>query len=406
MTITLRAVTAEEYPDFHAALSLSFGGPEHEDQRELEATITEYDRTIAAYDGTRVVGTAGAFGLTMSVPGADARVAGVTVVTVAPTHRRQGLLTRMMTEQLADVRRRGEALAALWASEGAIYGRFGYGLASTTGPVSLPTARSAFIRAPWWPGRVRLVEPADARDVIAPAYEIARGQRPGRIKRSPAWWNKRLADLPHWRGDGSPLRVAVYEDGGACTGYALYRTHATWGDVGPDGKVDVREVLGVTSDATAALWRYLCDIDLMRTLVVPHEPPDTALLHLLADPRAARLGLGDNLWVRVVDVGPALEQRRYATADRLVLEVSDETCPWNAGRFLLEGAPDGATCRPTDAGPDLSFSARELGAVYLGGTRMSALAAAGRVVEHTAGAVARADLLFGWSPLPACPEIF
>src|SRR5688500_781547 len=137
MTITLRAVTADEYAAFHAAVALAFGGPEREDERDLEATITEYDRTLAAYDGDHVVGTAGAFSLTMSVPGADARVAGVTVVTVAPTHRRQGLLTRMMTEQLADVRARGEALASLWASEGAIYQRFGYGLAATAGHVSL-----------------------------------------------------------------------------------------------------------------------------------------------------------------------------------------------------------------------------------------------------------------------------
>ena len=170
--------------------------------------------------------------------------------------------------------------------------------------------------------------------------------------------------------------------------------------------VEVRELIAATPDATAALWRYVSDIDLMRTVTAPHQPPDTPLLHLLADPRAAGLSVSDNLWVRVVDVTGALAQRRYAVSDAVVLEVTDDTCPWNAGRYLLDGGPDGATCTRTDREADLALPVRELGALYLGGTRASALAGASRVIELTSGAVARADRLFGWSPLPACPEVF
>lgn len=407
MDLSLRTITDDERAAYYAAIQLGFGGAPHEDDRALHAPLIELDRTLAAYDGNAIVGTAGAFSFSMTVPGAQLPVAGVTGVSVVPTHRRRGVLTRMMTSQLADIRTRGrEAVAALFASEGTIYPRFGYGLASVAGHVKLDTSRVAFRDQHPRAGRIELVDPTDAPDVIRTAYDDARRRRPGMVERTDAWWTKRLADPEHSRGDFSPLRVSVHRDGDRCEGYAVYRTRSAWTDGMPDGTVDVREVVATTPEATESLWRYLVGLDLMRTVVAPWVPLDTPLLHLVTEPRALQLRVSDNLWVRLVDVPTALAQRRYATGDRVVLDVVDDVCPWNTGRFALTGSPEDAQCEATDAAADLRLTAVELGAVYLGGTRLGSLAAAGRVEELTPGAVRRADTMFSWSPLPVCPEVF
>ena len=397
-----RQIAPEEYEAYYVRCESTFAGDARPEDMAVERAVFEADRSLAVYDRGAIVGTAAAFSFEFSVPGGYAPVAGVSYVSVQPTHRRRGVATSLMRRQLDDVHEAGrEAIAALWASEASIYGRYGYGLTALGGAVDLDLRHAAFHRPV--AGEVRAIPTTDLPKLGGPAYERFRARRPGVFARDDDWWAHRLHDPEHHRSGATALRAAVTEDG---DGYALYALKPEWPDGTPSGTVTVRELVAATPAAEAALWRFLLDHDLMGKLTTWNLPADTALLHLLADPRRARMRLRDNLWARLVDVPKALAQRRYATEGDVVLEVADEFCPWNAGRYALSGGPGGATCSPTTAPAGLTLSSTELGAAYFGGTRLTALHDAGRVGELTPGALRRADTMFGWSPLPWCPQVF
>lgn len=395
----LRALRAEELPDAIADVELAFGGAPHEADTALDLTVLDPARTLAVLDGGRAVATAVSFLLPMTVPGAVLTVGGVSWVSVAPTHRRQGLLTASMTRLLDDLHEEGTGVAALWATEGAIYQRFGFGPAAWNAAFEVP-ARAPFVR-PVETAGLRLVEPAGAP--LAASYDVVAGRTPGWWARDGAWWGYRLHDPEHRRDGASPLRCVVDGD----DGYALYATKMVWGDSGPDGTLHVRELVARTPQAAARLWRFLLDQDLMRTVRAWARPPDDPLLHLLAEPRSARTRTTDSLWVRLVSVPQALAARRYACPVELVLEVRDDRCPWNTGRWQLSGSPSAATCTATDRPADLAMDVRELGSAYLGGTPLTSRAGAGWVQELTPGALLSATTAFGWpGPVASCPMVF
>jgi predicted acetyltransferase len=304
-----------------------------------------------------------------------------------------------MNTMLGDLHDRGEAVAALWASEGAIYQRFGYGPAAWDLALTIPS-KAAFTR-PVTADGVTLVAPDAA--VLAPIYERVAATVPGWFVRDDAWWRYRLFDPESRRSGASLLRCALIED----KGYALYATKQEWGNAGAESTVHVREIVAGDPETTARLWRYLLDLDLMKTVKTHFSAVDDPVLHLLAEPRATVPRLKDNLWVRLVDVPAALEARSYATDVDVVLEVTDETCPWNAGRFRLTGGSAGATCTPTSDAADLAVRATDLGAAYLGGTTLASRAGAGHVAELRPGALASTSTAFGWAgPSPYCPMVF
>ena len=366
------------------------------------------ERVHAAWDGGAVVAGASVFPFELTVPGGRVRAAGVTAVGVLPTHRRRGILSGLMRAQLDDCRERGEPMAYLWATEDAIYTRFGYGIASFSGEVELPRERGAFHAALPPAGRTELMRPADAQKLIAPVYDRVAAKRPGMFARTPAWWEVRtLADPEHRRGGGGELQCAVLELGGSAAAYALYRLHLASDRGIQNGAVDVVEALGDSPMATAAIWRFLIDIDWMAAVRAHLLPLDHPLLLLLTEPRRLRFAYRDGLWVRLVDVGAALSARAYAPGDAqagaVVIEVADAFCPWNSGRWRV--AASGGVERTT-AAPDLRCDVTALGSVYLGGFTWAQLARALRVEELTPGAAPRADRLFRTDVAPWCPQIF
>jgi len=255
-----------------------------------------------------------------------------------------------------------------------------------------------------------LLEPPDAIARIAPLYDRVRRERVGHLDRAEAWWRRRTGDPEHRREGRGPLRAAVHEDDtGAVDGYVLYAVKQGWTD-GPDGQVLVRELVADGPAATAAMWGFVLGLDLTRSLEWLLAPPDEPYGEIVAGPQNARLELGANLWIRLVDVPAALAARAYAAPVDVVVEVDDAFCPWNAGRYRLvaDGGLDAgaATCGRTDAPPDIACSAADLGAAYLGGTTLAVLHAIGRVRELRPGAVERASRAFGWTRAPWCPEIF
>jgi predicted acetyltransferase len=364
----------------------------------------ELARMHAAFDGGSIVGGAGAFAFGMTVPGgASVPTAGVTIVGVLPSHRRRGILRSMMRAQLDDVHARGEPLAALFASEETIYGRYGYGLASLNVQFDVDKGHGAFRPDVETAGRVRLVDAATAAAQMPAVYDAVRRVTPGMLERTPGWWEYRLlADPEEFRFGGSPKHFAVLEIDGESRGYAIYRLFVSFGDLGPETKLNTIEVIAGDPLATASIWRYLLDVDWTKTVSARLQPVDHPLLLLLARPNFARPILSDGLWVRLVDVQAALSARAYADDRPVVLQIRDEFCPWNEGRWRLEGG----TVSPTDDDPDLSLDVAELGCVYLGGFTFRDLLRAGRIEELRAGAAYGADATFRADAAPWCPEIF
>ena len=395
------------YDEVRIALSVIwhyFGRTEpRPEQLEALARYLPADRVHAARDGDTVVGGAGVYPVVCTVPGGRVPAAAVDAVGVLPTHRRRGVLTALMRAQLDDCHARGEILAALWASETTIYGRFGYGVATLGGQVELPREHTAYAM-PFAPfGATRLVPLSDAEKLVAPVWEAVAVRTPGMFARSSAWWQMRpLMDFPWQRGSGE-LRCVVLEVDGEPAAYALYRMNQSWDRQGVStGSVDIREAIGVSPAATRAIWRYLLDMDWVSQLHAWFLPMDHPLLLMLADPRRLHLTVRDALWIRLIDVAAALTSRSYADAGTIVLELTDAFCPWNAGRWRISGK----SIEPTQHAPDLRADVTALASAYLGGFSWRQLAAASRVEELRQGALAQADALFRTETAPWCPELF
>ncbi|MEV6111333.1 GNAT family N-acetyltransferase [Streptomyces sp. NPDC052109] len=393
------------YDVLYRAFGASSAPPE---ERELDRSVTEFERSLAAWDGEEIVGTAGAFSFRMTVPGGTAvPAAGVTMVGVAATHRRRGVLTSMMRRQLDDVRALGEPVAVLTASEPAIYGRFGYAAATFRTAAEIDTSRVTLALPPGVEDvRVRYAAPADALDACEAVYAALVPRRPGMLARQPGWERAGLLDPESERGGASALQCAVAERDGQVTGYVRFSTKIGWGESGHDGTVQLRDLAALDPVTEAALWRFLFGIDLMTTLSVGSRPVDDAWRYLVSDIRRCRPRLRDDAYVRLVDVGTALSARTYQVPVDVVLEVEDAFCPWNAGRWRLTGDPKGASCERTADAADLALSVRELGAAYLGGVTLLSLAAAGRVRELRPGALAEASVAFGSPVAPWLPHGF
>jgi predicted acetyltransferase len=406
MDVEIRPITAGEFESYIRAVERAFGEFIRPEDVANERKVFELDRSLAAFDGDRIVGTTGAFSLLVTAPGGPLPMAGVTAVAVQPSHRRRGLLTMLMRRQMDDVRERGEAIAGLWASEGAIYQRFGYGLASFVGRFDIDKDRTAFARPMSWPGSISLIDRDQAMAVFPQVYQGVVDQYPGMIARSPAKWQHAYADLEHWRDGASPLFFVLYESPFGPEGYVAYRVKLDWPQGIPRNELRVRELMATTTEAYAALWRFCFEMDLVGKIEGWGRPSDEPLLHMLAHPRALRFALGDGLWLRLVDVPAALAARRYAAEGTLTIEVRDSFCPWNEGRHELQAGPDGAQCRPGRGEADVIVDASDLGATFLGGVPFRSLHRAGRVVEVTPGALERADAMFGWDPPPWCADLF
>ena len=390
--------------------------PGSDSDRRVTLDRFEFDRTLAAFDDATPVGVTMCYSFQLSVPGQEVLpAAGVTFVAVMPTHRRRGVLNGMMRRQLADVRDRGEPLAILWASEAVIYGRYGYGRASWQLDFTLRRGegRLAGTAASAGDGlRLRITEPEAALPELAKVYDAVLASRPGMFGRNDAWWRSVIYDPADWRQGASPMRCLLAEDASGPRGYALYSGVDTWNDFLPENAVTVRELMAADPAASAILYADLLSRDLTSEFRLPRRPVDDPLLYQLADPRRTRPQLNDSLWVRIVDVPRALAGRRYSCPVDVVIEVRDEILSSNAGRWRLSTtaeAPGGglaAACVPASSAADLALDVTELGAAYLGGTRLGTLAGSGLVAELRPGATRQLSAALAWDPAPWCPTVF
>ena len=424
----IRPIAPDEFDSFQLVDQHGFNeGPMSEGARRLVMSRFEFDRSLAAFDGGTPIGIAGAYSFRLSVPGSELLpAAGVTWVSVLPTYRRRGVLSGIRRRQLEDVRGRGEPIAVLWASEAAIYSRFGYGRASWTFRFTIRRGEGA-LAATVVADRglvLRLADPSAALAELTKVYDSVLAGRPGLFVRNEAWWQRIIYDPPEHRQGASPVRCLLAEDASGPRGYALYSAREL-----PDTEpflpatvVTVRELMTVDPAASAALWTDLLSRDLTSELRAWLRPVDDPLLYQLADGRRARPQPADGLWVRITDVPGALTGRRYSCPVDVVIEVRDDILPANAGRWRLttsSGAAASGAAGPGDAGrglaascvratsaADLVLDVTQLGAAYLGGTRLGTLAEAGLVTELRPGAVRQLSAAMSWDPAPWCPAIF
>jgi predicted acetyltransferase len=406
--VAYRVRSVRDLEEFKAAISAIghyFGWQPTDDDAERFAKLLPLERMLAVFDDGRIVAGAGAYPLELTLPAGPVPCAGITVVGVLPSHRRRGLLRRMMEAQLRDIRERGEPVAALWASEETIYGRFGYGLASLALHIE---ARRAAVRIHTdlpREGTFRLIDHDEALRVLPRLYDRVRKRTPGFVSRTRDWWEtRRLGDRPEQRRGAGPLVRALYERNGSAAGFALYRI-AQEGATFSEWKKTVRvvEVQGIDEPARRDIWRFLLEIDWTDSVRAEQLAVDDSL-PLLVD-RVNELGLKvyDGLWVRPIDVGSALAARGVADGSRATVEVTDDPqFAQNVGTWTIEAG----RARPSSRRPDVSTDVQGLGAVLLGGFSFSQLARAGRAREGARGGLARADTLFRVDRAPWCPEIF
>lgn len=398
-SLEMRAVTDDETSGFVATLAQAFGEEISEEALASELRIFERDRSLAVLrpDGA-MVATAGAYSFDLALPGgASAPCSGVTLVSVRQDHRRRGLLTRMLRHLLDDASDRGEPFAALWASEGVIYGRYGFGPAVPMQRLQVPRAKLV-LRDPVSTSGIEVVAVDEAAERLAPLYERARQQRPGLLSRSSDWWHHLVVNDPAGDRNGAgPRMVAVLPEGG----YALYRLRPNWVDHGvADGTVVVEELISLHPEATAALWSYLAMTDLAGTVRAPARPLDDPLQAMVVDGSQVQATTYPPMYLRVLDVAAALEARGYLVDGSITFAVEDPVYPERSGTFHLEVVDGVGRCEPTAARAELSLSMESLSTVFLGGVSPRVLAQARRIEEAAAGAV---DRLTGLLAADAAP---
>jgi predicted acetyltransferase len=414
-SITIQSLTSADRDTLLEFDQAAFGFDDRDTDPDLLTAWIEWDRAYGARRGDRLGGIYVVFSYGLSVPASPPEraivipMAGLSWVAVHPDHRRRGLLAAMMHHHLRTVHESGrEPISCLFASESGIYGRYGYGLSTESRRLTLSSKAS--LRPPRDLGdvatRFDAARPEKHDHIVKQVYDAACLLRPGYTVRPPAQWKRNLADPVLRRPSGAEaLKIVIVEHDGLPTGYATLRRTASWGESAPDGKVQLLDVQALDPASSYALWRRVLDLDLMAQVTTPGLPLDHPLV-IWAGETGVSAKTGHALWTRIVDIDAALTARGYAGDLDVVLEVSDEVCPWNAGRWRLAAGGDGATCERTTAAADLALDIRELGSAYLGGTTLVALGAAGLVDEHTPGALVASSAAFASPVHPATPYMF
>lgn len=403
--LTLESVAEDQIEAFERAVTLGFHSDYHGDEWEAERKSFQASRWFGFRSGERWVTSALSVPRRLTVPGGTVDIAAVTAVTVAPAFRRRGLLTQMMRHQLTMI---SEPVALLFATESLIYGRFGYGGVTRQLRLSGRTPELGFLaEVDLGPGSVDEVSLDQYREVVPPLRASIVPDRPGHLERDDIWWSAVLADPERWRNGASARRFALHFSGdGTPDGFVSFRTKRESSITDRGREVQVEEIDATNPQAYAALWRWVLDLDLVRAVSRHNAPVDDPLHQLLADPRMIKTELTDAAYARIVDVPAALQARRYSADLDLVMEVVDRFLPDSGGRFRLRAGQEGAFVTRTDHSPDLTLTARQLAAIYLGGTPATAFARAGLIEEHTPGAVRSVTRGFTSDPAPFCPDFF
>lgn len=409
-----RSIEPSEFPAFFRTTCTAFGEEARDATMRAEQPAVEFDRTLAAFDHDQIVATSATMTMDVTVPGGGRLpLGGLTWVGTLPGYTRRGLLTGLIDAQLRDMRERGEPLGGLWASEGGIYGRFGFGAATWGTALRLERSwarlkpEGAEVSAPAR-GLTSLLPGEQCASVLPALYDAHARTDIGSLRRPDGWWTAYLADVEEHREGGGPRYVAVHRDAeDRAQGYVCYRIAQKWDQGIPRNTLRVEELVAGSAHSARALWTFCFDVDLVDAITTSLRPVDEPLRWMLRDPRRLEtIRMSDGLWLRLLDVPQALTSRSYAAPGTLVLQVEDAFGGFARGRYLLETGEGGASCSRTRRSPHVRLDAATLASLYLGGASFSALHAGGRIEEVQEGAATRADALFTVPRAPYCATEF
>ena len=412
MPVTIRTVRPDELPAWFEAFGSAFYFWLFDPNALAAARRDAFDveRMVGAYDGDTIVGTFRTFASQLTLPGgAPVAVNAVSGVSVRPTHRRRGTLSRLIADDVERAVARGDAASVLISAEWPIYGRFGYGPATWQSQWTLRTRAARIEIEPV--GSIEFVDALTARKLIPELYDRYAAGQPGELARPDYRWDEALglveiSGRPRWRGS-----IVLHRDeSGALDGYARYHGDEVWEEMVADNVLVLDELHGLTEAAELDLWRFLTQMDITASIRADTRREREPMRWYLADGRAARaVGPVDFLWLRPLDVARLLGERRYELDGSLIVEVVDvvDRKPGPAaGTYRLEVRGGVAECRRTDAAPELRLEVRALGAALLGGTSLVDACRAGGATEHRAGALADADALLRTAEAPWCSTWF
>ncbi len=410
--VSIRRSTPDDIVPFFETMSLQFSFDLPEDPEERDAWKARnletggIERGMVAEDGGHIVGTLGSFDLDMTVPGGSIPCGGTTWVSVAPSHRRRGVLRRMMSAHLSEAVEHGDVIAALWASDSAIYQRFGYGMAVESVSIDLDRPMARFREAAPVSEHVEMITKEAAAEVLPPVYERIRRNIPGTFARTEPWWAYRhLRDAPDRRGGRSALRIAVSSaPDGRPTGYVMFRVESKYESGHSNDTVHVVELFGSTPGSWSALWSLVLGLDLATRVKGPFRPVDDPLFEFLTGIRRVERTLTDTVWVRVLDVERALTSRTYGQPGALTIAISDAMGIAH-GTYRIEWDGHRIECGGTSGTADLDIDVSDLGAALLGRPTFAASALAG-TIGGSLEAAALADRMFAHHRAPYCPEVF
>lgn len=390
MTITYRPAQDAEWDALCYLDGRSFGMDYSAQDKQEARALFELERGRVALDGDERVGMGLTLALEVTLPGgASLPATGLTWCSVATTHRRQGIFRRLLEDLHEEARARGEALSLLGASEGGIYGRFGYGVVTQRWETVVDRRRARLRRELPARERVRFVPPEEVPSRVEPLWERYRRGQPGEVARSRRFWDFAHAVRSHGRDGATPVHYLAHPEG-----YVAYRQKAEWTQGLPADPVRVVDLVALSPEAHLALWGALLELDLCAELSVTFTPPEELLPWLLENPRELRTrSLADHLWARVLDVPRCFEARAYAEEGSLVLGVG-------AQRYALEVGPQGARCVPTQADAELTVREECAGPLLFGAVTPGLLARARRAEARSPEALRRAERLFAVEKAP------
>ncbi|MGL5829785.1 MAG: GNAT family N-acetyltransferase, partial [Angustibacter sp.] len=384
----VQPISAEALPEIRDLDQAAFMVPEDPDE---DLGFFEWDRCFGVRDTGQLIGFNASFSLSYTAPGGgfgaatrSIPMAGLSWVAVHPGYRRQGVLTSMMHQHVCHLYENGlEPLSGLHPSEAQIYGRFGYGAATSAWQVELARGTEISPDPGFDSGDIKITfsraSPQIHTNIVDQLYTEFCRSTPGAVHRTSALTHLELYDTPQALSRMEPLRLFMAHHDERAVGYLLFRRSCTWADSTPTASTEVIEVAALTAAASYRLWQSVLSLDLTARTSVPRLGTGDPLVSWLTDLRAAHPVRRDKLWLRIVDLARALGARRYGVPIDLVLEVVDDFCPWNAGRWEVQGDERTALCSRTRRPPDLTIRIADLAAVFAGEVALSALAAAGLV---------------------------
>ncbi len=342
---------------------------------------------------------------TMRANGNAVAMGGVTAVGTLPEYRRQGLVRAITTRSFADMRERGQAVASLWASQAAIYQRYGYALSSALVTYRIDSVDVGFADGDGGSARVARVDADTGAEILKKVYIDFVAQRMCYLHRSKTlWMNGVLSNSPLT----GPVHIAVaYAANGAPTGYVAYHVrndktgHPTRGQ-----ELLVKDLVWLNVDAYRSLWTWLARHDLVGRITWMRAPIDDPAPELFVEPRLLNAQSRDGIWLRIVDAQAALAQRGYQTSGAITLEiVKDDLTPWNEGRVKLECSAEGATVTPSSGNADIRLSVKALASLYTGFRSARQLSQWG-MLDGDDAAIERATQMFATRYAPHCPDNF